>query len=74
MHLPCAMACVVAEAPLLDPASHILADCYYDIVDEHAATVMDENRLRSLWEELEMTDSRPLCEEPDRLTALFSLD
>ena len=58
----------------VDPASRILADCYYDIVDEHAATVMDENRLRSFWEELEMTDSRPLCEEPDRLTMLFSHD
>jgi hypothetical protein len=57
----------------VDPASRILADCYYDIVDEHAATVMDENRLRSLWEELEMTDSGPLCEEPDRLTEMFSL-
>ncbi|MFY2860302.1 class I SAM-dependent methyltransferase [Mycobacterium sp. THU-M104] len=57
----------------VDPASHVLADRYYDIIDEHAATVMDENRLQSLWEELEMTDSGPLCEEPDRLTALFSL-
>ena len=38
----------------VDPASRILADCYYDIVDEHAATVMDENRLRSFWEELEI--------------------
>jgi hypothetical protein len=57
----------------VDPASHVLADRYYEIIDEHAATVMDENRLRSLWEELEMTDSRPLCEEPDRLTELFSL-
>lgn len=34
---------------------------------------MDENRLRSLWEKLEITDSAPLCEEPDRLTELFSL-
>jgi hypothetical protein len=34
---------------------------------------MDENRLQSFWEELELTDSRPLCEEPDRLTELFSL-
>jgi hypothetical protein len=50
-----------------------LADRDYDIVDEHAATVMDEIRLLSFWEELEMTDSRPLCEEPDRLTELFSL-
>jgi hypothetical protein len=57
----------------VDPASRILADSYYDIIDEHAATVMDENRLRSLWEELEMTDSGPLCKEPDRLTELFSL-
>lgn len=57
----------------LDPASRVLADCYYDVVDEHTATVMDDNRLRLFWEELKMTDSRPLCEEPDRLTALFSL-
>ena len=57
----------------VDPGSHVLADHYYDIIDEHAATVMDDERLRSFWEELEMTDSRPLCEEPDRLTALFSL-
>jgi hypothetical protein len=34
---------------------------------------MDEDRLRSFWEELELTDSQPLCEEPDRLTELFSL-
>jgi hypothetical protein len=34
---------------------------------------MDDNRLRSFWEELELTASRPLCEEPDRLTELFSL-
>jgi hypothetical protein len=57
----------------VDPGSHVLADRYYDIIDELAATVMDENRLRSFWEELEMTDSGPLCEEPDRLTELFSL-
>jgi hypothetical protein len=57
----------------VDPASRILADCYYDVVDQHAATVMDGDRLRSFWEELELTDSRPLCEEPDRLTELFSL-
>ncbi|UQX10576.1 class I SAM-dependent methyltransferase [Candidatus Mycobacterium methanotrophicum] len=57
----------------VDPASHVLADRYYDIIDEHAATAMDENRLRSLWEELQLTDSGPLCEEPDRLTELFSL-
>ena len=56
----------------VDPASHV-ADRYNDIIDEHAATVMDENRLRSLWEKLEITDSAPLCEEPDRLTELFSL-
>jgi hypothetical protein len=57
----------------VDPASRILADCYYDIVDQHAASVLDENRLRSFWDKLKMTDSRPLCEEPDRLTELFSL-
>lgn len=34
---------------------------------------MDNSRLRSFWEGLEMTDSGPLCEEPDRLTELFSL-
>ena len=57
----------------VDPASRILADRYDDIVDQHAASVLDENRLRSFWEELELTASRPLCEEPDRLTELFSL-
>lgn len=57
----------------VDPASRILSDCYYDIVDQHAASDMDENRLKSFWEELELTASRPLCEEPDRLTELFSL-
>jgi hypothetical protein len=57
----------------IDPASRILADRYYDIVDQHAGSVMDENRLRSFWEELELTASQPLCEEPDRLTELFSL-
>jgi hypothetical protein len=57
----------------VDPASRILVDCYYDIIDDHAATVMGESRLRSFWEELEMTDSGPLCEEPDRLSELFSL-
>jgi hypothetical protein len=50
-----------------------LADRYYGIVDEYAGSVMDENRLRSLWDELELTASKPLCEEPDRLTELFSL-
>jgi hypothetical protein len=57
----------------VDPASRILADCYYDIVDKHAGSVIDGNRLRSFWEELKLTASRPLCEEPDRLTELFSL-
>src|SRR6185437_4896339 len=57
----------------VDPASHVLADHYYDIIDEHAATVLDDDRLRSFWDELEVTDSRPPCEEPDRITALFSL-
>jgi hypothetical protein len=57
----------------VDPESRVLADCYYDIVDKHAATVMDETLVKSFWEELKLTDSRPLCEEPDRLTELFSL-
>jgi hypothetical protein len=57
----------------VDSTSRILADAYYEIIDQHAATVMDENRLRSFWGELELTDSQPLCEEPDRLTELFSL-
>jgi hypothetical protein len=57
----------------LDPASSVLADCYDDIVDQHAATVLDEDRLRSFWDKLELTASRPLCEEPDRLTELFTL-
>lgn len=57
----------------VDPTSRILADRYYDIIDEHAGSLMDESRLRSFWEELEMADSRSLCEEPDRLTELFSL-
>lgn len=57
----------------LDPTSRVLADSYYDIVDQHAESVMDTDRLRSFWEELELTDSRPLCSEPDRLTELFSL-
>jgi hypothetical protein len=57
----------------LDPESRVLADSYYDIVDQYAGSVIDENRLRSFWEELKLTDSRPLCTEPDRLTELFSL-
>ncbi len=57
----------------VDPTSRILADCYYDIVDQHAASVIDNDRLRSFWEGLQLTPSRPLCEEPDRLTELFSL-
>jgi len=57
----------------VDPASRILADRYDEIVDQHAASVMDENQLRSFWEELKLTASQPLCEEPDRLTELFSL-
>ncbi|MGA8330984.1 MAG: class I SAM-dependent methyltransferase [Mycobacterium sp.] len=57
----------------VDPESHTLADSYYDIVDEHAGSVMDWHRLRSFWEELNLTDTRPLCAEPDRLTELFSL-
>jgi hypothetical protein len=57
----------------VDPASRVLADRYYEIVDQHAACVLDENRLRSFWDKLELTDSRPLCEVPDRLTELFAL-
>jgi hypothetical protein len=57
----------------VDPSSRILADSYYEIMDEYAGSVMDESRLRSFWEELEMTDSRQLCDEPDLLTELFSL-
>jgi hypothetical protein len=57
----------------VDPASRILADRYDEIVDQHAASVIDEDQLRSFWEELKLTSSQPLCEEPDRLTELFSL-
>lgn len=57
----------------LDPASSVLADRYYEIIYQHGASVLDEGRLRSLWDELELTASRPLCEQPDRLTELFTL-
>lgn len=57
----------------VDPTSRILTDRYYDIIDKHAGSVMDEDRLRSFWEELEVTDSLPFCEQPERLTELFSL-
>jgi hypothetical protein len=57
----------------LDPTSRVLADSYYEIVDKHAQSAMDESRLKSFWDELTLTDSRPLCEQPDRLTELFSL-
>jgi len=57
----------------VDPASRILADSYYDIVDQHAGSNLDDNGLRSFWEELELTDTQPLYEEPHRLTELFSL-
>jgi hypothetical protein len=57
----------------LDPTSCVLADHYYDIVDQHAGSAMDDDQLRSFWENLEMIDSGPLCEQPDRLTELFSL-
>lgn len=57
----------------LEPASTVLADRYYEIVDQHAASVLDEDRLRSFWDKLELTASRPLCEEPHRLTELFTL-
>ncbi|WP_197283671.1 glycosyltransferase 61 family protein [Mycobacterium sp. Marseille-P9652] len=56
----------------LDPESSVLADRYYEIVDQYAGSVLDEDRLRSLWDRLELTASRPLCEEPDRLTELFT--
>lgn len=57
----------------VDPASRTLSDNYYDIVDQHAAAIMDDDHLRSFWNELQLTDSQPLCEQPDRLTELFSL-
>lgn len=57
----------------VEPTSRILADSYYDIIDQYAASEMDEDRLHSFWGELNLTDSQPLCDEPDRLTALFSL-
>lgn len=57
----------------LDPASSVLTDRYYEIVDQHAASVLDDDRLGSFWDKLELTPSRPLCEEPDRLTELFTL-
>ncbi|WP_068187816.1 glycosyltransferase 61 family protein [Mycobacterium sp. UM_CSW] len=57
----------------LDPASSVLADRYYEVVDQHAGSVLDEDRLRSFWDKLELTASRPLCAEPDRLTELFTL-
>ncbi len=57
----------------VDPTSQILADSYYDIIDQYAAPEMDEDRLHSFWNEVNLTDSQPLCDEPDRLTAHFSL-
>jgi hypothetical protein len=57
----------------VDPSSRVLADSYYDIVDQYAGAVIDETRVRTFWEELTLTDSQPLCERPDRLTELFSL-
>jgi hypothetical protein len=56
----------------LDPSSSVLADRYYEIVDKHAASVLDEDGLRSFWDKLELTASQPLCEQPDRLTELFT--
>lgn len=56
-----------------DPASRVLAEHYYEIVDEYAESVLDEKQLQSYWADLELTASRPLCAEPDRLTSLFSL-
>ncbi len=57
----------------LKRASSVLADRYHEIVDQHAGSVFDEDRLRSFWDKLELTASRPLCEEPDHLTELFTL-
>lgn len=57
----------------VDPASHVLKDSFYAIMDEHAGAVMDLERLQTFWKGLELTDSRPLVDEPDRLTELFSL-
>jgi len=57
----------------LDAESGVLADRYYEIVDQLAGSVLDEDRLRSLWDELGLPASRSLCEEPDRLTELFTL-
>lgn len=57
----------------VDPSSRVLTDGYYDIVDLFASTAIDDRQLRSLWDELELTDSRPFFEEPDGLTELFSL-
>jgi hypothetical protein len=57
----------------VDPASRILTDSYYDIVDQHAHSNLDDDALRSFWDELQLTDSKPLWEEPHRLTELFSL-
>ena len=56
----------------LDPESSVLADSYYEIVDQYAGSVLDEDRLRAFWDKLELTASRPLCQEPDRLTELFT--
>ena len=57
----------------VDSGSRVLADHYYEIVDQHAAAVMNEQHLQAFWDEYRLTDSRPLCETPDRLTELFSL-
>ncbi|UMB69014.1 class I SAM-dependent methyltransferase [Mycobacterium paraterrae] len=57
----------------VNPASRTLADGYYDIVDQFSSTTLDDRQLRSLWDDLDLIDSRPLVDEPDRLTELFSL-
>ncbi|WP_156688298.1 class I SAM-dependent methyltransferase [Mycobacterium sp. Marseille-P9652] len=69
--LDCPPTCLVAVTRL-DPESSVLADCYYEIVDQYAGLVLDEDRLRALWDKLELTASRPLYEQPDRLTELFT--
>jgi hypothetical protein len=48
-----------------DPASSVLADRHYEIVDQHAASVLDEDRLRSFWDKLELTALRG-TRPPDR--------
>lgn len=57
----------------VDPESRVLAEHYYDIVDRYLDLTMDDARLAEFWADVTLTPSAPLREEPDRLTALFSL-